>query len=280
VPRGCELSVCGFCGPREADDWARAIVASSPQVEVKFPMPGLLPPDIGGRMKRFISELRKRVGVVESVWWIERRFDPVCLVVRYLQWGSEWDLGDFRKLAGDRGLGRTLTSFRWREDAWTSTEWTDDLLDSTLSLPRAGMSARTYGAAQACVASHKEMNGRDTAHPSKNFFRDETLRRLTRHEALRAASVWRGRRGLPPRCASIELEQLDEDDVVDNLGRDVKWHDATWLADLYAFWEKKYPDVEEPSDGVEESYDEPSDVGEEGYDESSASVQEGDGFLR
>jgi hypothetical protein len=129
------------------------------------------------------------------------------------------------------------------------------------------------------------MNGRDTAHPSKNFFRDETLRRLSRHEALRDASVWRGRRGLLPHCALIELEQLDEDDVVE-FGRDVKWHDATWLAEGDAFVTKKYGALgteegyDEPSDVGEEGYDESSDGGEERYDESTASVQEGDGFLR
>ena len=49
--KGCGANSCGFCGPRLADDWARAITATQPSHRISLP----ISPNLSW------SPLRKRV---------------------------------------------------------------------------------------------------------------------------------------------------------------------------------------------------------------------------
>src|SRR3954471_14190757 len=70
--KGCRNNTCGYCGPRLADDWARAVTATPPDVVAR-----LLPPDDWQwtDVRKFINRLTRRLRGIHSesgaVWWVE-----------------------------------------------------------------------------------------------------------------------------------------------------------------------------------------------------------------
>jgi len=228
--KGCGIATCGCCGPRIADDWARAIVAARPDAYVEIPLRDLTFGVTRDRMKRFVSDLRAEAGVLESVWWVEK--DEVGdLYVPIITRGSPWDMADFRNLAHARGLNRrVITSFEWcPDDPWAAQAWRESLLDWMLRTPRAGLASPVYRKAKEQVVLHKRLNGRDPAHPSKRFFTSASGDPLSRETALRRTSRWRSGRGWLLECFEAEILVLDEADR--RSGRDLVWHDHLWWSE-------------------------------------------------
>ena len=70
--KGCSRLSCGFCGPRLAEDWARAIVAAEPTLEAWLPVPDPWPWErVRKNVNAVNSALRRRDPDEAAVWWVE-----------------------------------------------------------------------------------------------------------------------------------------------------------------------------------------------------------------
>lgn len=225
--RGCGLIECGFCGPRLAEDWARAIAAREPDTLVTLHPPVAERGVLRKRINRFLSELRSKLGdPAESVWWVERETSTSVqeVRIRLVRRGSR--LGEmpaaFTELARARGLAATRPeaerAYQYAPVAWSNNV----LLRSILPLPRAGLDASTYGAAKAYMSLHRSMNGRDIAHRTDGYFVDAGGRRLPVARLLRATST-RRYQGFFARCAPAPDRPSDA----------VNWRDGEWLLDSW-----------------------------------------------
>lgn len=263
--KGCGIATCGCCGPRIADDWARAIAAARPDASAEIPLRDLEYRVTRDRMKRFVIDLRKAAGVLESVWWVEKDDvgDPYLgLVMR----GNQWVLADFRDLAHARGLNRRpITSFDWcpPDDPSAAEAWRQSLLDWTLRTPRAGLASPVYAKAKEQVVLHKRLNGRDLAHPSKGFFTSASGDPLSRETALRRTSRWRHRGGWLLECFEAEILVPDEADR--QSPRNLIWHDSVWRSERRL--RHQASDLEPLVEADDEAVDPPIDADPDGEPE-------------
>jgi hypothetical protein len=75
----CQRETCGYCGPRRAAIWARAVYLAEPTHLAEVTMPHLERELLAKRVNRLLSEAK----VGAAAWYVHQRQEEVGLLVRF-----------------------------------------------------------------------------------------------------------------------------------------------------------------------------------------------------
>lgn len=238
--KGCGAYPCGFCGPRLADDWSRALIAAEPNLELILPIRECSGwTDLRTRVNRLTAVLRRAYGGAEAAWWVERASSGTTNV-RYV--ARVVGLEDVSKATEVMGrFPGAVMSVRPDEEIdrglWLVTRRLLENLSDQVYAP-------TYSSAATAMEEHLALNGpgpssAELVHTSDGFFGIKSGEPVRRSDALRAVSLWRNRPGGPIEAShgTVGPGQKWQPDPV--------WHDATWRAVESAFPRRIVDEYEE-----------------------------------
>lgn len=223
--KGCSRLACGFCGPRLADDWARAIAAAEPTLEVWLPVPDAWPWErVRKNINAVNSALRRRDPDAAAVWWAEELDGH--RVIHMVRRDSEESFEPFESAARRRGF-RGLSRSPLDEDTLVLFAL------SVLAPLRDAVYIAAYEVARDRMRAHLNLQGGGEenkkprfAHVSGEYFGPGTWKRPAVKQALARTSLWRNRPMGPVRVE-------DEVRAIGSEGGEVDlvWHDESWWND-------------------------------------------------
>lgn len=223
--KGCSRLSCGFCGPRLADDWARAIAAAGPTLEAWLPVPDPWPWErVRKNINAVNSALRRLDPDEAAVWWVEDLNGH--RVLHMVRRDSEESFEPLDSAARRRGF-RGITRRPLDEDSVV-------LFGLFILSPlRRALDLPAYELARDAMQAHLNLQGAGEenskprfAHVSGEFFGPGTWRRPAVKQALARTSRWRNRQLGPVRHEDdIRAIGSDEGEI------DLVWHDEAWWKD-------------------------------------------------
>lgn len=248
--RACSRLSCGFCGPRLADDWAQAIAAAGPTLEVWLPVPDPWPWErVRKNVNAVNSALRRTDPHAAAVWWAEElEGHRVIHMVRRDSEESSETIESAARRRGFRGLSQSPLD-----------EYTMVLFGpSVLSALRKAIDLALYGLARDAMQAHLNLQGGGEtnkkprlAHVSGGYFGPGTWKLPAVEQALARTSRWRNR----------PMGSLRHEDDVPAIGSeggevDLVWHDEAWWED----YESAGPRIKKDFDPGLNPYDPPEDA--------------------
>lgn len=228
--KGCGTNTCGFCGPRLADDWARAITAARPTLAADLGVPALFTWHTARKaVNALMKRLRTQVPEIECAWWSERVSVTGRVIKLVARDEDRLDLTAFDKSAKSVGFGPVLPSPK-PEPEGDAELWLAELRSGTLRGLRSLIDAPTFTLATNEMTSYTEWNReRDArwaklAHHSRGYFHDSSGNTDPQSRALAAASAHRNGPG-----GEVEAWALHTVPYEKEPGEfDIIWHDELW----------------------------------------------------